>query len=226
MCFYDLGAHIGFYSLMASKIVGSDGRVYSLEPDPDNFQICRETVTRNSLTNVEVDQFAVWERDELVRFHRQVGNRMSGGLEVPSRSRIGWVEEELSVQGFCLDSFAKDRMPPDVVKMDVEGAEQYALRGASELLATSAAIWFIEIHNTVALKECCDILRSMQFNIKQLGNEPEPPMHLAAFSEQLNPLASAILEEIGHPISTESGTYAFGIDHHAVTLKLRGAETA
>lgn len=105
---------------------------------------------------------------------------MSGGLDVPSRSKIGWKDETVEVEAISLDSLAEHYRAPDFVKMDIEGAEQYALRGAKTLLSAGNASWLIEIHNIIAQEECWRILKSFSYQIVHLGIEKEPPLHILA----------------------------------------------
>jgi predicted RNA methylase len=58
--FYDLGANIGLFSLMAARLVGASGEVYSFEPDPVNAARLRRNVAQNRLTNVTVVEHGVW----------------------------------------------------------------------------------------------------------------------------------------------------------------------
>jgi len=53
-CFYDGGAHIGYYSLLASRLVGETGRVVAFEPDPANVDVLRGNLSRNGVSNFEV----------------------------------------------------------------------------------------------------------------------------------------------------------------------------
>src|SRR5579863_8801197 len=61
-CFYDVGAHIGFYSLIAARIVGAGGRVVSFEPDAENSRVIQENASKNGFTQIVVIRTAVTDR--------------------------------------------------------------------------------------------------------------------------------------------------------------------
>ena len=69
-CFYDVGAHIGFYSLLAARLVGQGGHVVAFEPDPANAAVLRENITRNNLGQIEVVPVALWSHCGVVAFRR------------------------------------------------------------------------------------------------------------------------------------------------------------
>src|SRR5207302_7866683 len=70
MIFYDIGANIGFFSLLAARIVGKDGRVVAFEADPEIAARLREHVTRNNFPAISVEEKAVWLEAGTVCFAR------------------------------------------------------------------------------------------------------------------------------------------------------------
>src|SRR5260370_19554086 len=70
MIFYDIGANIGFFSLLAGRIVGKDGRVIAFEPDPELGARLRVNVRRNDLQVISVEEKAVWFESGTVSFER------------------------------------------------------------------------------------------------------------------------------------------------------------
>lgn len=131
MRFIDCGANIGYFTLLAAKLVGSGGRVDAIEPDPLNRQRLIENVHRNGLADVvRVHAVAVAAQPATVTlFHpgEDEGNHGQASL-----FSTGGSAERFEVQAVRLDDLIDD--VPDVIKMDIEGAELDALRGATKLM--------------------------------------------------------------------------------------------
>ena len=143
--FYDLGANIGLFSLMAARCVGDSGLVFSFEPDAVIAERLRRNVARNSFSQVIVVESGVWSHTGTLDFvtashaspDRGVGTFLSAGS---SAART-------PVRVVSLDDFVRSAPPPDAIKCDVEGAEIEVLRGAERLL-TSHRPWILaEMHS-------------------------------------------------------------------------------
>lgn len=131
MCFVDVGAHAGFFTILASRLVGDSGVVHAIEPMPDNCRRLEYAIARNRLTNVVVHRFAVAAaRGRATLFaHR---NSTMWSLYPDGTSGAGaevdvWPLDDLVAEGIV--------PRPDLVKVDVEGAERDFLRGAAHVLA-------------------------------------------------------------------------------------------
>lgn len=184
-CFYDVGAHIGFYSLLAARLVGEEGRVVAFEPDPTNVAVLQENLTRNNLSEVEVIPAAVWNHSGHVTFQRsaaespEVSSRRGGVVgsnrEAPGSGRI-------EVEAVSLDEFARDHRLPTMIKIDVEGAEVQALQGARNLIAQTRPILLVEVHHQPAATFLEDQLRQNDYRIEWLTRHPKFPFprHLLA----------------------------------------------
>jgi FkbM family methyltransferase len=127
--FVDVGANIGYYSFLASKKVGVNGRVFAFEMDRRPIRCLERTISYHRLRNIEIINSAVWHEDTQCIFtprgehgHNQVDAGGRGTIRVP---------------GVKLDTVFMNR-PKDTVraiKFDIEGAELNALRGARNLIA-------------------------------------------------------------------------------------------
>ena len=131
--FYDVGANIGFFSLLASPVVGPSGAVYAFEPVPSNAAAIRQTKRLNQLTNIQVFEEAVAQlpgRADLMLTHH------IGGASLASSSPPRYVTKVIDVAVTTIDSVISERRlrPPTMVKIDVEGAELDVLHGMSETL--------------------------------------------------------------------------------------------
>jgi FkbM family methyltransferase len=141
--FYDLGANAGFFSLLAAKLVGPEGRVFAFEPLPENIESVNEQIFINSLDYCELIPKAVSDRSGVIRFaaasHSSMG-RIDGGDDKA-------VKQTLMVETVSLDEFVRDHPRPDFIKIDVEGAEADVLIGAETLLRSKdAPSLLIELH--------------------------------------------------------------------------------
>jgi FkbM family methyltransferase len=127
--FVDIGAHVGLFAVPAAKAVGVDGRVVCFEPDPDNRRLLERNVARHELGNVEVIGAAVADHAGTITLKRSSFNtgdhridsaQSARGVEVPMVSLDEWIEEH--------------GIEPDVIKMDVQGAEPLVLAGMRNVL--------------------------------------------------------------------------------------------
>lgn len=130
----DAGANIGIYSEFLSRCVGPTGVVHSFEPSPDNFKRL-QSATRK-LSNVRLSQAAVGEssgRSELY---------LSVKLNVDHRTYAaeGDSRDTMPIEMVALDQYFKLREHVDLIKMDIQGYELHALRGATRVVADNPDI--------------------------------------------------------------------------------------
>lgn len=130
MTFVDVGANIGYYTLLAARLVGSQGRVFAFEPCPGNFQLLQRSVRANGHTNVTLVPKAVSDHSGLAIL--QLDQNSSGGHSL-SGFRGG--ARSIDVETISLDEyFAGYAGAIDVVKTDTEGADPAVFRGMRGLL--------------------------------------------------------------------------------------------
>ena len=147
MTFYDLGANIGFFSLLAARLVGSSGKVFSFEADPEIAARLRENLARNNFAHAAVEEKAVWSEPGKVSFVR-VGSDTSPdrGLGHVSTAESSGTNA-VTVEAVSLDQFVSTHPAPDFVKCDVEGAEVSVFQGAERLLREARPMLLIEMHS-------------------------------------------------------------------------------
>ncbi len=145
MTFYDVGANIGFFSLLAARLVGPHGHVTSFEADPEVAMRLREHIERNNFSQVTVVEKAVWSEQQKVPFLRtDPGVSPDRGLgHVVSAASAATIQ----VEGVCLDDYATHFPAPDFLKCDVEGAELEVFRGARRLLREKRPGILCEMHS-------------------------------------------------------------------------------
>ncbi len=145
MTFYDIGANIGFFSLLAARIVGQEGHVVAFEADPEVAVRLREHVARNVFGWIAVEEKAVWSEPRTVYFAR------TDPATSPDRG-LGHVvaaggDDTIQVSAESLDAYTWMQLAPDFLKCDVEGAEVEVFRGASRLLKEKRPGIICEMHS-------------------------------------------------------------------------------
>ena len=134
MCFVDVGANWGYHSLIAAHLVGEEGKVISLEPDPRMFSVLRENIHRNQLEQVVVLQLAASNEASPVRLTGFEENQGNYGLSRISNSNNS--DATFEAPAVSLDHLFSELNVNrvDLLKMDIEGGEKFALEGASDAL--------------------------------------------------------------------------------------------
>lgn len=147
MTLYDIGANIGFFSLLSARLAGQSGKVISFEADPEIAARLREHVARNEFPNISVQEMAVWSESRRVPFARaDAATSPDRGLGHVDLSAAG--SGSVEVPGISLDEFVcGGAPPPDFIKCDAEGAEAEIFRGARKLLAEKRPIILCEMHS-------------------------------------------------------------------------------
>ena len=153
--FYDVGAHIGFFSMLAGAL---GARVYAFEPMPENAARIRDNAGLNSFdVDVDVIEVAVWDSDAGI------------GL-LPGGSSSEWraTPEASRPASRSMPSPSPTR-PPDVIRIDVEGAEREVLAGAARLLAERRPVVIREVHGNEPSERGRQLLAG--YVVETLGGE-------------------------------------------------------
>jgi FkbM family methyltransferase len=176
MTVLDVGASFGLYAVAAGRVVGPAGRVFAFEPARRSAAALRRHLAWNDVGDrVEVVEAAVAERTGDAAFFEQETSFLASLVEQAARQEE-WRAEQPVVQRrvptVSLDGFCREHgLRPDVVKVDVEGAEAAVLRGAHELLAAHRAHLFLEIHLRFGT-DALDELTAAGWKCEQLGAAP------------------------------------------------------
>jgi FkbM family methyltransferase len=158
----DVGAHVGYYTLLSSVLAGDSGSVWAFEPNPRNCAFLREHARINRCGNVRVAQVAVSDAEGHVRFARGSG------------SGTGHLSEggALQVRTVRLDDFCRERgIHPDAIKVDVEGAEMSVLEGARETLRSARPTVFLSTHGVEVHRRCLDWMRDAGYLLQPILGE-------------------------------------------------------
>ena len=160
---FDIGAHVGFYTLLASVLVGSEGMVFSFEPVPRNLFYLREHLRINNISNVKVIRKAVSDSYGMAYFETNVSSSMGHFQQ----------DGNLQVETIGLDELiVKQVIPiPNFIKIDVEGAEFLVLSGAKKLLEVNKIMIFLATHGIDVHRKCCDFLKSINYRLEAIGGK-------------------------------------------------------
>jgi FkbM family methyltransferase len=137
----DIGANIGYYTLLAARRVGPQGKVYAFEPEPRNFKLLSENLRLNGYENVVPIQKAVSNKAGTTSLFLSPRGSTSHSL-LPSRDRS---KRTITIETVTLDEFfaAEGNPAIQVVKMDIEGWEIEALDGMGKLIAGNSPLKMI-----------------------------------------------------------------------------------
>jgi len=156
-CFFDVGANVRFFTLLASALVGRSGRVVAFEPLPQNLAFLRRHLLLNRVRNAAVYDAAVSDAAGVVAF-AEGDSRSAGRINRSGR---------LAVRAVTLDDlWRRGEVPaPRAVKIDVEGAEGAVLRGAAGLLSAARPVVVLAGHGWAAQQECGDLLARLGYRL-------------------------------------------------------------
>ena len=131
----DIGANIGYFTLLAASMVGDSGKVIAFEPNPPNCELIRLSMHANDFRNIVVHQAAVLDEAQTVALEVEGSNAgIAHGIQ----------EGDLVVEAVVLDGFLQAESRIDVIKMDIEGTEARALRGMISLVRKHRPVIFTE----------------------------------------------------------------------------------
>ena len=146
--FIDIGANIGAYSLIASKLVGSNGKVVSFEPVTSICKQLKQNIKLNNLTNIVVEPKAVFDKNTTLELFISDHQNMGMSSILHHSHETG---EKQSVQAITIDEYVKIKslLKIDFIKLDIEGAEINALRGMKQTILKFSPIILMEISDGI-----------------------------------------------------------------------------
>jgi FkbM family methyltransferase len=147
--FYDIGANLGFFSVLLGRLVGTTGLVYSFEPVPANAAMIERNARLNGLNNIKVMRIACSREarsSELLLAHYAGGAVLKGAGVPPD------LAGSLMVETSSIDILVESQQikPPNLVKIDVEGAEMDVLQGMEKVLRKWAPAILLEVDDATA----------------------------------------------------------------------------
>jgi len=165
----DIGANTGYYALRLSSLVGIDGKIIAIEPDPQTFNTLKKNCELNNILNIDFHNIAISNSNGEITFHQSVFHSGTSSLFVNknNNSKIN----KLVVKTTTLDELVKEEYDEIAwIKIDVEGAELAVLKGSLSILRKTKNI-IIEVHehilkqNNENSNEILEILETSGFKI-------------------------------------------------------------
>ena len=118
----DVGAHVGYYTFLMSELVGESGKVFSFEPDPDNFILLKKGVEANNLKNVEIIQKAVSKENSKIKLYLSDTDRATNRIY---DAGMNDAHKIIEVDTCSIDEFLQDKkIKINFIKIDAEGSDQ------------------------------------------------------------------------------------------------------
>ena len=139
----DIGAHIGYYTLMLSKLVGAGGKVISFEPSPRNFDFLTQNLELNNVSNVVSENMAVSDSNKAGSLYLSPHNTGDNWIHTTE----GNEREEVATTIVTVDEYLKDSEYKDkirFVKIDTQGNDFLVLKGMQEVLNNNDLALLIE----------------------------------------------------------------------------------
>ncbi len=200
----DVGANIGYYTLMAAAHIGHTGKVISFEPGKHNCALIQMSLAANGFQNVELYPLAVSNKHETIGF--SCGEGSSNGIIVPLEIALEQVE------AVALDDFLAEVPHISILKMDIEGVEGRALQGMKQLIQKHHPLIFTEF-NPAALENrsgmlpeaFLDALRTLNYDLHVLhrkGGQNKEPQNNAQIMDCFRRESSNHLDLIAYPIKS------------------------
>lgn len=161
-CVIDIGAHVGYLTLLASRCVGPSGQVVAIEASSRNARLLRENVARNNAGNVTVMECAISDEVGTVTFasfdtYSSVGHIQSG--DEPDDATLE------SVPSATIDHLVTQNAvhEPKLIKIDVEGAEFQVIQGAVQVLESCSPTVIVEVRRGTTMESVTSLMNSMRY---------------------------------------------------------------
>lgn len=174
----DVGANIGYYTLLAARLVGPEGKVYAFEPDPTNFALLQKNVEANGYQNVVLVNKALSNKNGKTKLFINPANRGDHRVYDSGDGR-----ESREIEMVTLDSHL-GKKKVNFIKMDIQGAEPLALEGMKKTIKASKGLKLITEFSPDSIKLCGSDPRKYLADLQALG------FQLSEISEKEKKLAS------------------------------------
>jgi FkbM family methyltransferase len=230
---FDVGGFMGIDSLIFSKIVGNSGKIITFEPNPFNLNRLLLNFSRNTNQSKNISAFCLGLGETVSEAKFLLSDSVDNGFSSTSRLEGTHVEhtpEHLKDLGFfyqqvnidTLDQFVeRTGLYPNVIKIDIEGAEHLFLLGARKFLNDYSPVLYIELHSQFCALTCTEILSTLGYSNIILFEEPDNRILVKYFKEKndKNKISSGIGE-------IETKIYRTRINKLEEKIKLKDAENS
>ena len=158
MVCYDCGANVGYYTLLFSKLVGPRGKVIAFEPLPRNVALLKRHIAMNGCSNVVIEEMALSNVDGMVRLN--------------AAGPMSKIDSNGEVEVICRKIDSLNLTPPDLMKIDVEGAEIDMLAGAESAIRSYHPSLVVSLHlEPERAGTCAQSLESLGYDVTWLDRD-------------------------------------------------------
>jgi len=185
-CVIDIGAHIGLVSLPLSTVISNNGTVYAFEPASANGTYLNEHLNYNNVTNVKivVDLVGDKQLESVEFFESDDDSGMNTIAETGSRRGYGATHKrQITLDNFC----EENKLKPELIKIDTEGAEVGILKGAYETLRTHQPTIYLSVHPRhiielgSSIEELEQLLSDLDYKVTDMNGTVVRPIELTEY---------------------------------------------
>jgi FkbM family methyltransferase len=142
--FLDIGANLGYYSLLAASLIGSHGKVIACEPNPDNCRYLKRSIRVNGFENIEILPYGAAEREGTLKVYPHLANSTSHVVDSGRSLPKEYGTKFYLIKSIVLDDVLADKERIDLIKMDIDGGEPRALEGLRGIIRRHRPVLFLE----------------------------------------------------------------------------------
>ena len=189
MTFLDVGANLGYYTALAARAVGPNGRVLAVEPDPDSFGYLEQTIAANAVGNVEAFPVAASDAPAILPLYISTDNRGDNRLYASDGER-----PQVEVKARPLDTLLRDNKidTVDLIKIDVQGYEPKVIAGLRETITASPNLTLLTEFWPQGIDEAGEDANEFLQTLRELGltlHELQPDGSLAELTDDTDLIA-------------------------------------
>lgn len=189
MTFLDVGANLGYYTALAARAVGPNGRVLAVEPDPDSFGYLEQTIAANAVGNVQAFPVAASDAPATLPLYISTDNRGDNRLYASGEDR-----PQVEVTARPLDALLRENKidTVDLIKIDVQGYEPKVIAGLRETIAASPNLTLLTEFWPQGIDEAGEDANEFLQTLRELGltlHELQPDGSLAELTDDTDLIA-------------------------------------
>jgi FkbM family methyltransferase len=195
MSVVDTGANVGQYTMLASTLVGPSGQVHAFEPVSETFQQLEANTRANSLNNVHLRRAALWSEPTTVELGLDVSDK--GDATYYSISHAGG-SKTARAPGLSLDDYVENNQISriDVIKMDIEGSELFALQGMEKVIKRHRPLFLMEINRPACARAGYSPERIWDLMVGKFGYKAWVINHSAESCQYLSNLQGIVTKNV------------------------------
>ena len=186
----EVGANVGTETFSFSDLVGNNGTVYAFEPLPANYEVVKNNILLNNITNIKLETIAISDKEGEFSFEvpKAINSGMGKILVAGANARES---ETIKIKALPLDHYINDFKRPKLLALDTEGHEPYVLKGATEVINKFRPYIIVEAaekrlkSSASSIAELYKILKDMNYEVYDIGRFGL--VHIAQNPEKFSP---------------------------------------